>query len=356
MTRTRATTRFGAALTLAAALAAPARGETVALLPVQDRAGDAAVAREVAATLAEELAARHDVLDAARLRDALRRRRIRSVDDTPPAELMELAAELGADRFVTVVVHLAEREVTPRLALSARSYDGATGELVWAGFESGSGLDGRTVLGLGVVGAAEELAERLTRRLARELAEAPAVATGRAADLGVVAIVPLSGLAETDATRAAETVTEIARAALIARGVRVLSPNRVFQALYTGRGAAPIAGWGVVDAVTRRALCEAGADLVLTGSVERWGMAGDGLEPEPLVTVALRVLDATSGRIVWTGALERRGWDHQAVFRLGRIHDHGSLAERMVDRLTTRLTKDLAAGALRFAASTRTTP
>lgn len=347
---------LAAALAVATALAgvAPVRGETLALLPVQDRAGDAAVVRVVAAVLAEELSVRHDVLDPEELRDALRRRRIRSVDDTPPAELRELAAEVGAERFLAVVVHLVEREVTPRLALSARSYDAATGELGWAGFESGSGLDSRGLLGLGTVTEAEVLAERLARRLVGRLAAAGA---GTAADgPGVVALVPLSGLAETDATRAAETATEIARAALVGRGVPVLSPNLAWEGLYLRRGGEPLGGWGLVDAATRRAFVEAGAELIVTGSVERWETAGDGFEPEPVVTVALRALDAESGRIVWTGALDRRGWDGETAFRLGRIWDHGTLAARLIERLTERMLDDLAAGRTPAAALGRTTP
>lgn len=355
MTRSRISVLL-AVLTAATALAglgraAPARAETLALLPVQDRAGDSAVVQAVATVLGEELEGRYEMLDPEEVRDALRRRRIRSLDDTAPAELRELAAEVGAAHFLSVVVHLVERETTPRVALSARRYDAVSGEVGWAGFESGSGLDGRRLLGLGVVDDAEILAERLVRRLVGDLAHrderSPATAAGLPAlgvsGLGTVALVPLSGLAEADATRAAETATEIVRAALGRRGVQVLSPNRTFEALYVHRGDEPLGGWGAVDEATRRALREAGADLILTGSVERWEHAGDGFEPEPVIAVALRVLDSAGGRIVWTGALDRRGWDRETVFRLGRIWDHGTLAARMIERLTEGMTRELAA-------------
>lgn len=307
--------------------------ETVALLPVQDRAGDSAAVRAVEEALARGLAEGGALVDRESLRDALRRRRIRNLDAASPEELRALGGELGADRFVTAVVHLAEREVCPRLAVSARSYDAATGEVSWAGFEAGSGLDRRGLLGLGVVETLEPLAGDLARRLLDGLRAKGAAPPAGAARGPVVAVVPLSGLAATDATRAAETVTEAVRAALVAAGASVLSPNRVADSLRSER----VFAWGALDAPVRRALAEAGADLLLTGSVEAWDARGDGLEPEPVVAVALRAVDARTGRIVWTGALDRRGWDRQGLFRLGRVHDHGSLAARIAERLVAGL-------------------
>jgi TolB-like protein len=318
--------------------------ETVALLPVQDRAGDAAAVRAVEDALGRGLAEGHGLVDRELLRDALRSRRIRSVDAAPPEELRALAAELGADRLVTAVVHLAEREVCPRLAVSVRSYDAATGEVSWAGFEAGSGLDGRRFLGLGVIEELEVLAAEVAGRILAGLAGPAGLDGGGASGVrpaaaahAALAIVPLSGLAETDATRAAETVTEALRASLQDAGFRVLSPNRVADALHSISGRTRAFAWGALDVPVREALAEAGAELLLTGSVEAWETAGDGLEPEPVVAVALRAVDARTGRIVWTGALDRRGWDGQGLFRLGRIHDHGTLAARIVARLTAAL-------------------
>lgn len=336
---------LGAALVLATGapgLAAAGEPGRVALLPVQDRAGDSGAVRALEEALERGLAERHELVDRERLRDALRRRRVRSVDDAPPADLRAIAAELGAARFVTAVVHLAEREVCPRLAVSARSYDGASGELGWAGFEAGSGLDGRRLLGLGAIGELEPLAERIAHRLIDGLvADLEAAGAGGSGPVrGPVAVVPFSGLAESDATRAAETATEVLRAALVRRGVPVVSPNRVAGALRRER----VFAWGALDVPVRRALAEAGATVLVTGSVEAWETAGDGLEPEPIVAVALRALDAGSGRILWVDALERRGWDRQGVFRLGRIHDHGTLAERMIERLVESMIDDLTGG------------
>ncbi len=329
-----------AALLLAAPLAGAARADRLALLSVEDRSGDEAVARVLEGALAEGLAAQHEILPLETVRDALRRRRIRSVDDASPATLRTLGRELGAQGFVTVTLHGVELQTSPRITASARLYDAASGELDRIAFASASGLDDRGLLGLGVTTDPTALAARVARRLLARLG-APAgngpSARGPAprepgAVLGAVAVVPFAGVSDTQATSAAQTVSEIARAVLSRDGVPLLSPNRVAQVLRERR----LHAWGGVESEAREGLAAAGASAVLVGSVEAWDVAGDGFEPEPVVALALRLLDARTGRIVWTGALERRGWDHQGLFRLGRIYDRGTLAERMIEQLIGR--------------------
>ena len=53
----------------------------------------------------------------------------------------------------------------------------------------------------------------------------------------------------------------------------------------------------------------------------------------PVVAVALRALEAGSGRIVWTGGLERDGWYRQRPFRRGRVRTRAGLLERLLRRL-----------------------
>jgi hypothetical protein len=48
-------------------------------------------------------------------------------------------------------------------------------------------------------------------------------------------------------------------------------------------------------------------DYVITGSVEEWRYK-NGLDAEPAVGVSLRVLDAASGRLLWSISGARAGW------------------------------------------------
>ncbi len=367
------------ALILALLLAAAAHGvvplgEAGALLPLQDRVGDPELAAAVEEALVEELSGDHSLVDPPALRDALRRLRIRDVNHASPALLDRLGADLGVDWFFSATVHqatqrraappqagrlatqyesteyLATAGSVPQLTLSARVYrvGGSGDRLTWAGFEAASGLDTRRLLDLGRIDDLEVLGRRVARRLAASLTE-PAADEKRypparngflraplaAAEMGPVAIVPFNAVTDVDPTVAAETVTELALSVFNERGVKLLFPGRVNEILRR-QGVRPR---GEVDAATRAALrSEAGAALILTGTVESWEVRGGGRsEPEPRVAFSLRLLDAESGRILWIDGQDRRGWDREGLFRSGRIYAAGTLAEEMMQSLAAGL-------------------
>ena len=187
--------------------------------------------------------------------------------------------------------------------------------------------------------------QRLTADLAGSLVEdrsepdGPRQSAGAA--LGFLAIVPFAGLTASDATANAETATEAARAAVHRLGARPVSPGCTNEVLRRQR----LVGWGGVDADARsalRGLC--GADAILTGSVELYDVGQGEQEPEPRVAIALRLVETETGRIVWTGAAERRGWDRQGLFRLGRVYSRGALTEEMMDSLARSLVRERAPG------------
>ena len=334
---------------LAVLLAAlPAAAATVAVAPLSDRQGDPATAAAVEGAVADALAAAgHTVVDRATLRDALRRRRIRVLDDAVPEELAAVAAAVGADRLLSITLHQAEMRDTPRLALSARAYDGAGGELLWSGFAAASGLDHRTVLGLGVVSDLGELGRRTAGRLCADfLAAAGGTGGGRpahrlappAAGLGRVAVLPFGSVTSAAGTNAAETATEITRSVLWRHGAELVSPSRVAAVLRQRR----LNAWGGVDDATRTAVAAAtGARWIVTGGVETYEVGGGGGgEPEPRVALALRLIDADSGRIAWMGGREKSGWDGSGPFRLGRVYSRGELAQRLVASMVRHLLDD----------------
>jgi TolB-like protein len=321
------------------ALAAEERA--IALFPVQDRAGDSEGAAAVEEALRSELGRVGRLVGPTETRDALRRLRIRNGDRAAPLLLRQLGAELGADWLASATLHEAERRALPGLTLSVRLYSTATGELLWAGFRGESGLDQRTLLGLGTIAEVEALAPVVVRTLLRDLPEAASAAAApgepRRSRLGTVAVVPFTGATDLQPTLNAETVTEAAQARLFAHGVRIVSPNRLHEVLRRLQGGQ----WGGVTAQTRAALQgTADADSILTGTVEAYDLGGGESEPEPLVAIGLRLLDASTGRILWTDSSERRGWDRQGLFRRGRVHSRGALAERMMEALTRRLDRE----------------
>lgn len=347
-------------LVLLAAFCAPVAGAAeqgsggqrhgvIAVLPVQNRGGDDGIAEAVGLALREGLAGQAAHIEPGTARPVLRRLRIRNSDHTPPALLKRLAGELGAGLLISATLHDAERRGLPRLAVSARVYSGTSGELLGAAFEGGSGLDGRKLLGLGKVAELEELVPQVMARLNQELADI--IGGGKHAGrslpsstLGTVAIVPLDSNTERRSTANAETATEAARAALHRRGVRLASPGCAAEVIRLRQAG----HWGGVVAGAREALRrECGADAILTGTVEAYGMDGLLEEPEPRVSIALRIVDSDTGRILWMDALDRKGWDGQGLFGIGRIHARGALAERLMDVLSRKLLASLSRAAAR---------
>lgn len=336
---------LGLALATALVAGAPARAaqrvpaapgeaaELTAVLPLQDRTGDRDAAAAVEVALLAELERRGPVLTPDEIRPVLRRLRLRNADETAPEALVELARELGATRLLAATLHEVDRQRVPRLTASARAYDGATGELAWVGFEGVSGLDRRGLLERGVVADVATLVPDLARRLLATPTRDRQTA-GPPLGVGRVVLVPLEGVTEYGATAAAEAMTEATRAALFAAGVETVSANRVAELLRQER----TSRWGGLPIDLREALAErCGAELAVTGTVEAFEVSGSELEPEPRVAVALRLLDVRTGRILWSGGLERGGWDFETVFRRGRIYSRGALAERLVTTLVRRL-------------------
>lgn len=366
--------------------AAPPGGEaalhhgTGGLLPIQDRVGDPAVAASVEDALRRTLASRAQLVDPVRLRDAQRRLRLRDASQASPAALARLGELTGAGWFFSATVHQAtERRLTrasqafvsdrpaagpvPQITLSAlaiRLRSGAPGtgaarpgdaELAWAGFAAASGLDGRRMLGLGVVDDPELLARRVAEHLVetfvREIAAGPASADPAppdlggfrrrpisVEDLGRVALVPFGSVTERHATRAGETSSGLALAVLYRSGAELVLPGRVNQVLRR-RGVLPR---GEIDAEARAALrADAGADSILTGTVEAWEVGGLGAEPEPRIAFSARLIDAGSGSILWWNGQDRRGWDRSRLLGSGRIHAAGRLAEDMMQSLVAGL-------------------
>lgn len=312
--------------------------DVIAILPVQDRAGDRDVAVAVERTLGTELRDRGELVDPGRARHELRRLRIRNADRVPEDLLRELARRLGADSLVAATVHDADRRGMPRLTVSARAYSGATGEPLWAGFESGSGLDTRKPLDLGTIYDIVEVAPNVVRRLTDDLARSASAARPPAAAgaRGTWALVPFDSQTERRRTANAETVTEATRAALYRLGLQLVSPGCAGEVLRHRQAGL----WGGVSGEARAALQrECGADAILTGSVGTYDVGGFLEEPEPWVALDLRTVDPATGTLSWAGQAERTGFDRETLFRSGRVYTRGELAGRMIDALARRLLK-----------------
>jgi hypothetical protein len=320
--------------------------EPVTLLPVQDRLGEPEAVALVEAQLQAALGDVGSGTDLDRVRDHLRALRLRDPALLTEARLQTLAEEMGGRRFLVVSLLDLNREPVPRAILSGKLLRAGSPELEWAGFVAATGVDQTPWLGLGTVTDWRELLRGAVRGLVEDLAGPRMRAEGpkplkdephafRSEDLGPlvgrrVAIVPLDSLAESGPTLAAGAATDLVYASLHRRGSRLLLPGSVMEAMLEHR----LSLTGAIRSDLRASIP---ADLFVTGAVDAWGFVAQGLDPQPEVGLALRVVDGSSGRILAMGSLFRNGWSRPGLFELGRIHGAGTLAGRITETLLNHL-------------------
>ncbi len=76
--------------------------------------------------------------------------------------------------------------------------------------------------------------------------------------------------------------------------------------------------------------------MVVVGVVDEFGYVQLG-EQVPVVGLTIRVIDARSGRLVWSTTLSREGTDGEIVFQIGKIRSVSRLAEEVVDDICGHL-------------------
>jgi hypothetical protein len=140
----------------------------------------------------------------------------------------------------------------------------------------------------------------------------------------------------TSAFANSEAITNLVRSRLFDLNVSMTSPNELRQAMVQQRR---LERGGVSDdlrAVLKRDL---GTDIILTGAVEIYEKGGFRGEPRPFVAISMRLIDAATGQILWTGALDRSGWNRPWPLALGRAHSRGRLASELSEKLLGKMMK-----------------
>lgn len=334
--------RFGCLAALMIAVTGGVSAAPLVVLPLEDRTGLPGVAATVESEIRLKLSETEDLLAEAPVRDAMRRLRVRNTGSLSPERLERLGTELGSTRFFSATLHLANEAPVTEVILSARLMRAGDPVLEWAGFEAVSGLDDAHWFGRGRVDDLETLGRRVGRALVESLEAGEHVAPdGRwhvrhvylrhPADLdgpGVVAVIPFDAAGKQ--LIAGRLMTDLAEAVLFRRGMPVVSPGLVDH-LTRQRGVQPR---GEIDAETRVALSlVTGADTIFTGTVVTDGVRPQGQEAEPRIGLSARLLDARTGKILWSGELDASGWDHPGWFRQGRVFSEGGLADAMMSAL-----------------------
>jgi hypothetical protein len=134
---------------------------------------------------------------------------------------------------------------------------------------------------------------------------------------------------------AAIIVTDVVVAHLVNRGLRVIEPGEVADALV----ALEATPYGSIDSETLQGFRErTGADTVLLGTVHEYneGIQRGGTTL-PSVSLDVRMLDTQSGRIIWSAHHDGAGDDYRIVLDLGKIRSMIPLVNRVIQRVFSTL-------------------
>ena len=325
----------------AASLCAADLSGTGIILPVVDRVGDPAIAARVDAAFRGIVQIGVQLQETTPLRDALRRRRIRQIHTAAPSELLELGRTMGFDWIFTITLHQAYANPVPHITLSAALYRVGEPVYEWVEVLATTGLDTTTWLGMGQVFDLEILAERAAEQLARQAREeSPRTRKPRfgIAKTGFLtassatpeadqrfAIPPFNSLATRQTLQSAEIATLSLMAVLDEQGFQVAYPGLVRRImlesgrLYLGE---------VTSDLREEIRDQAEVDWILTGTVEEF-RSGGGVNPNPNVALGCRLLDASSGQIVWMDGADRLGTDSETVFNQGRVFSAADLTREI---------------------------
>jgi TolB-like protein len=330
----------------------------VAVLPVQNLAGDAVPADEVRGALLGALAAEHvSVLGDDALEAFLERHRVRYTAGIDRATAISLREEERVDAVLVASVDLSSRVPAPKVALTARLISIHDVPIVaWADDVAFAGDDAPGLFGVGLVDDYERLQGRALSRLAQSLRHflqtgrsvpPPDAASkfrprtafhGAMAPSGQPSSIAVLPFFNVSARRGAGDVMALLFMRHLASSprVRVLDAGDVREQLLRARvimeGGISIADADVVGSVLE-------ADYVLAGRVLDF-QDFEGAEAVPRVEFSTVLIERASRRVVWSSQSDNSGADGVRLFGRGATRTAHAMATQMV-----RITSDMITGA-----------
>jgi hypothetical protein len=144
-----------------------------------------------------------------------------------------------------------------------------------------------------------------------------------------VVVLPFTN--DSDAKYVGEMVADQLVRHLVDRGVRVVEPGVVRQALLEARQVYP-EGPSVPEIDILRVSLN--AELVLYGEVQAYREKGP-IDPQPYVEFMVRAIDTERGELIWSSASHAGGNKGVFFFGLGHVHTAHELTSRMVSALVS---------------------
>lgn len=364
---------LAAVLVMGVATSALAQQRTrVALLPLENISGNVQSVAIVMPLLQRALRERgYDLVADDRLEPFLFSQQVRPTSLPTRGQLERMRTNLGADLALVGAVGLYnDSPDNPQWGLSARIVSTADAALAWADSAGMTGEEFTVALGLGAIRSGERLAGKVVDALLRSVPRAgepfvapaphwpgvlerlpvPQAILGFAIPFGFnaayrsatlesepprrVAVLPFENRSERKG--AARIVGDVFTTGLFRIGrFEVIEPGVVNEALLA-IGSTP---YGTVDTETLDGLRRRiGADAVIVGTVYNYSEGiKKGATTSPELEMDARMVETTTGRILWSAAHGRKGDDYEIFLEFGKARSAVALAARVTGEMLKTL-------------------
>lgn len=267
-----------------------------------------------------------DVVDTKILEEFLIKNRIRDTGYISKDIAMKTKRELHAAAVLVGSVVSFSTAENPQFGIVARLIDSSSGDILWAGYASGTGEDFSKILGIGRLQTIDSLIPEITDRLFVSFNEVTQHKIKEAAFR--IAVMPFqnkSRYRDAGSIVAQMFLTELFRS----QRFELVEYGDVRRSIVDLR----VRYRGELDYGNIKALSESlGADGILVGTVESYS---DGVETKspPEVSVTARLLDAGKNRILWYNHFSLNGDDLIRVLDFGKIRSVDKVAYKAVSEL-----------------------
>ncbi len=274
--------------------------------------------------------------DPVKIAAELRKFRIRSTATLGAEDAARLVQDLGIDYFLIGSIDIFLPTDIPEAALSLRLIDAKDMSILWANSVAASGREFEKMLGVGQIKSMDLLAEKLVEESFSKLDMEKINALkgdSKRQSAPLYTVVPFDNLSGNK--YAGEIISAITLSDLSANNIHLLEPGVAIE-LFRQNGQY-LRGELNLDLLSQLH-DKYNVARVITGSIDIFESAPasvEGLTPE--VEMGARFLDATTGKILAAGEVDRKGTDSETVFKLGITYSLGKVARSAAHAILEKL-------------------
>ena len=147
----------------------------------------------------------------------------------------------------------------------------------------------------------------------------------------LVGVIPFGSLSQDRA--AGLRVTSAFFTELLDRGtLQVIEPGQFESSMSRVRGNTPAQRVWSTEELARLG-AETGAQAFFIGTVQEYGTTRSGRKVFPMIALEVHMVDAATGRMVWSASGTKSGGPGFPIFGWGQIHTHSELASALCREL-----------------------